>query len=75
MFRCMFAIHGKLCMTNLNSCALSICLQPFFLYLAYQAVHSPLQVPDRYIEPYTFIKDKNRQIYAGIFMSDLIWYI
>lgn len=40
--------------------------KPFFLYLAYQSVHSPMQVPQKYIEPFMHIKDKNRRIYAGM---------
>jgi arylsulfatase A-like enzyme len=34
--------------------------------MAYQAVHSPLQVPDRYTWDYYNIQDKNRKTYAGM---------
>ena len=40
--------------------------QPFFLYLAYNAVHSPLQADDRYLERFRAIPDLHRRIFAAM---------
>jgi arylsulfatase A-like enzyme len=39
--------------------------KPLFLYLPFNAVHSPHQVPDRYLEPYANLTGV-RRIYAGM---------
>ncbi|XP_035210011.1 arylsulfatase B-like [Stegodyphus dumicola] len=39
---------------------------PLFLYLPFQAVHSPLQVPKIYEEKYSHIRNKERRIYSGM---------
>ncbi|MFY7818871.1 MAG: arylsulfatase B [Akkermansiaceae bacterium] len=39
--------------------------KPLFLYLPFNAVHTPLQVPESYTAPYTALKG-NRKTYAGM---------
>lgn len=40
---------------------------PLFLYMPYQAVHFPMQVPDSYIKPYErLITNKVRRTFAGM---------
>lgn len=39
---------------------------PFFLFLSYNAPHSPLQAPKEDIDRYSHIKDKKRRIYAAM---------
>jgi arylsulfatase A-like enzyme len=40
--------------------------RPFFLYLAYNAVHSPLQATDESMLQHAQIKDVHRRIFAGM---------
>lgn len=40
--------------------------RPFFLYLAYNAVHSPLQGADPYMEKFAGIDDIHRRIFAAM---------
>ncbi|GFO17744.1 arylsulfatase b [Plakobranchus ocellatus] len=40
--------------------------KPLFLYLSYQAVHGPIQVPESYKTPYGHIMNKKRKAYAGM---------
>lgn len=40
--------------------------RPFFLYLAYNAVHSPLQGADAYMERFGQIEDIHRRIFAAM---------
>jgi len=40
--------------------------KPFFLYLAYNAVHSPLQGADAYMKKFAHIEDVHRRIFAAM---------
>lgn len=40
--------------------------RPFFLYLAYNAVHSPLQGANQYMQKFAHIDDIHRQIFAAM---------
>jgi len=39
---------------------------PFFLYLAYNAVHTPMQAPAKYLDRFPNISDQNRRTYAAM---------
>jgi arylsulfatase A-like enzyme len=40
--------------------------KPFFLYLAFNAVHTPMQATDKYLERFAGIQDKQRRTYAAM---------
>ncbi len=40
--------------------------QPLFLYMPFNAPHTPLQVTDEYLMKYSHIKDESRRIFAGM---------
>jgi arylsulfatase A-like enzyme len=40
--------------------------QPFFLYLTYNAIHNPMQVPEKYTQPFASISDPKRRTMAGM---------
>ena len=40
--------------------------EPFFLYLAYNAVHTPLQAPEKYLARFPNIADPRRRTYAAM---------
>ncbi|MFT6806974.1 MAG: arylsulfatase A-like enzyme [Saprospiraceae bacterium] len=39
---------------------------PFFIYLAYNAPHAPLQATEKYLQRFSHIKDKKRRTYAAM---------
>ncbi|MDI9583346.1 MAG: sulfatase-like hydrolase/transferase [Acidobacteriota bacterium] len=39
---------------------------PFFLYLPFNAVHSPLQAPDKYLERFAHTEDEKRRTFAAM---------
>jgi arylsulfatase A-like enzyme len=47
---------------------------PFFLYLAFNAVHTPMEATDKYLERFPKIQDKMRRTYAAMLsaMDDAI---
>lgn len=40
--------------------------RPFFLYLAYNAVHTPMHAPDKYLSRFKGIADEQRRTYAAM---------
>ncbi len=38
---------------------------PFFLFLSFQSVHDPFQVPEQYKEPFRAILDARRATFLG----------
>lgn len=40
--------------------------QPFFLFVSYNAVHSPMQATDAYMEKFAHIEDIHRRIFAAM---------
>lgn len=40
--------------------------EPFFLYLAYNAPHAPLQAPEKYLARFAAIADEKRRTYAAM---------
>jgi len=43
--------------------------QPFFLYMSYNAPHTPLQATDEYLNRFSHIEDEKRRIYAAMVSS------
>lgn len=43
--------------------------QPFFLYLAYNAVHSPIQGMDAYVKKFGHIADVHRRLFAAMLVQ------
>ncbi|MEM6331793.1 MAG: sulfatase-like hydrolase/transferase [Planctomycetota bacterium] len=43
--------------------------EPFFLYLAYNAPHTPMQASDEYLSRFTHIENEQQRIYAAMMSS------
>jgi arylsulfatase A-like enzyme len=43
--------------------------KPFFLYLAFNAVHTPMQASDKHLAPFTNIENPQRRTYAAMLSS------
>ncbi len=48
--------------------------EPFFLYLTFNAVHTPMQSAEKYLARFPDVKDEKRRIYCGMMsaMDDAI---
>ncbi len=42
---------------------------PFFLYVPFNSPHTPLQVPDRWLEPFAGVEDGKRRVYMAMVAS------
>ena len=40
--------------------------KPFFLYLSYNAPHTPMQAPQKYLDRFDHIEDRLRKTYAAM---------
>ncbi|XP_077994328.1 arylsulfatase B-like [Glandiceps talaboti] len=40
--------------------------KPLYMYFSLQSVHGPIEVPQKYLDMYSFIKDTNRRIKSGM---------
>ena len=40
--------------------------QPLFLYVPFNAPHTPLQAPEKYLKKYAHVRDENRRIFAAM---------
>lgn len=43
--------------------------EPFFLYLSYNAVHHPWEVPDAYVDRVKHIEDEDRRLFSGMMLA------
>ena len=50
----------------INTHAASGNTDPLFIYLAFQSIHSPIQAPEEWVRPYSWITEKSRRTMAGM---------